>query len=140
MGDQKEAEQIMEAKTPADDDLLQVAHKRRARRSRNARKLDAAQSAPPLQADVKGKGRALLLQRNVVCGSDEHVAEEELNPFIWRNLPSEILKLVVDLVPQMQLYFQLAKNVVRNLNQGSCVMSMDFHPMQQSVLLGMYGL
>lgn len=33
----------------------------------------------------------------------------------------------------------LPKNVARNLNQGSCVMSMDFHPMQQSVLLGMYG-
>jgi hypothetical protein len=137
MEDQKEAEQIMEAKTPADDDLLQVADRRRARRSRNARKFDAA---PPVQADVKGKGRALL-PRNVVCGSDEQVAEEEeLNPLIWRNLPSEILNLVMDLVPQMQLYFQLAKNVVRNLNQGSCVMSMDFHPMQQSVLLGMYAL
>jgi hypothetical protein len=133
MEDQKEAEQIMEAKTPADDDLLQVADRRRARRSRNARTFDAAHSAPPVQADVKGKG-------NVVCGSDEQVAEEELNPLIWRNLPSEILNLVMDLVPQMQLYFQLAKNVVRNLNQGSCVMSMDFHPMQQSVLLGMYAL
>ena len=139
MEDLKEDEHIMEAKTPADDDLLQVADKRRARRSRNARKFGAAQSAPSVQADVKGKGRALL-KRNVVCGSGEHVAKEKLNPLIWRNLPSEILNLVLDLVPQMQLYFQLAKNVVRNLNQSSRVMSMDFHPMQQSVLLGMYGL
>ena len=132
-----EDEQIRQAKTLADDDLLHVPDRRRARRSRNARKFDAAQSAPPVQADVKGKGRALL-QRDVVCGYGEPVAEEELNPIIWRNLPSEILNLVLDHVPQMQLYFQLAKNVARNLNQGSCVMSMDFHPMQQSVLLGMY--
>jgi hypothetical protein len=33
----------------------------------------------------------------------------------------------------------LPKNVARSLNQGSCVMSMDFHPIQQTVLLGMYG-
>jgi hypothetical protein len=32
----------------------------------------------------------------------------------------------------------LPKNVARSLNQGSCVMSMDFHPIQQTVLLGMY--
>lgn len=30
----------------------------------------------------------------------------------------------------------LPKTVVRNLNQGSNVMSMDFHPQQQTVLLG----
>jgi hypothetical protein len=29
----------------------------------------------------------------------------------------------------------LPKAVARTLNQGSCVMSMDFHPVQQSVLL-----
>ncbi|XP_024384335.1 protein TOPLESS-RELATED PROTEIN 2 isoform X4 [Physcomitrium patens] len=29
----------------------------------------------------------------------------------------------------------LPKSVARSLNQGSCVMSMDFHPIQQSVLL-----
>lgn len=32
----------------------------------------------------------------------------------------------------------LPKTVARSLNQGSCVMSMDFHPIQQSVLLGKY--
>lgn len=30
----------------------------------------------------------------------------------------------------------LPKTAVRTLNQGSCVMSMDFHPMQQTILLG----
>ena len=30
----------------------------------------------------------------------------------------------------------LPKVVARSLNQGSCVMSMDFHPVQQTVLLG----
>jgi hypothetical protein len=30
----------------------------------------------------------------------------------------------------------LPKNVARSFNQGSCVMSMDFHPIQQTVLLG----
>jgi len=32
----------------------------------------------------------------------------------------------------------LPKTVARSLNQGSCVMSMDFHPIQQSVLLGTF--
>lgn len=30
----------------------------------------------------------------------------------------------------------LPKNVARNLNQGSSPMSMDFHPVQQTLLLG----
>lgn len=32
----------------------------------------------------------------------------------------------------------LPKQVVRNLNQGSNVMSLDFHPVQQTILLGTY--
>lgn len=31
----------------------------------------------------------------------------------------------------------LPKNVVRTLNQGSSPMSMDFHPVQQTLLLGL---
>jgi hypothetical protein len=30
----------------------------------------------------------------------------------------------------------IPKTVARTLNQGSCVMSMDFHPVQQTILLG----
>lgn len=32
----------------------------------------------------------------------------------------------------------LPKNVVRTLSQGSTVMSMDFHPQHQTILLGLY--
>ena len=32
----------------------------------------------------------------------------------------------------------LPKAVVRTLSQGSNVMSMDFHPQQQNILLGLY--
>lgn len=32
----------------------------------------------------------------------------------------------------------LPKNVTRTLNQGSSPMSMDFHPLQQTLLLGLY--
>jgi hypothetical protein len=32
----------------------------------------------------------------------------------------------------------LPKNVVRTLNQGSNVMSLDFHPIQQTILLGLF--
>ena len=31
----------------------------------------------------------------------------------------------------------IPKTVVRNLSQGSNVMSMDFHPQQQTILLGL---
>ena len=31
----------------------------------------------------------------------------------------------------------LPKTVMRNLNQGSSPMSMDFHPVQQTILLGL---
>ena len=32
----------------------------------------------------------------------------------------------------------LPKNVMRTLNQGSSPMSMDFHPVQQTLLLGIF--
>jgi hypothetical protein len=32
----------------------------------------------------------------------------------------------------------LPKNVLRTLNQGSSPMSMDFHPVQQTLLLGLH--
>ena len=38
--------------------------------------------------------------------------------------------------PNIYSQDDLPKAVVRNLNQGSNVMSMDFHPQQQTVLLG----
>lgn len=34
----------------------------------------------------------------------------------------------------------LPKTVVRTLNQGSSPMSMDFHPVQQTLLLGLHPL
>lgn len=42
--------------------------------------------------------------------------------------------------PQTSIYSQddLPKNVVRTLNQGSNVMSLDFHPIQQTILLGLF--
>lgn len=42
--------------------------------------------------------------------------------------------------PQTSMYSQddLPKNVVRTLNQGSNVMSLDFHPIQQTILLGLF--
>lgn len=40
--------------------------------------------------------------------------------------------------PAMYSPDELPKNVARTLNQGSCVMSMDFHPIQQMILLGTF--
>lgn len=40
--------------------------------------------------------------------------------------------------PNVYSQDDLTKTVVRTLNQGSNVMSMDFHPQQQTILLGLY--
>lgn len=55
-----------------------------------------------VHADMKGKGR-VSLEGEVVCGCGEHVAEEEMNPSIWSNLPVNLVELVLAfVVPQIE--------------------------------------
>lgn len=56
------------------------------------------------------------------------------------NLPVNILPLAYpgqSHAHSMHSADDLPKNVVANLNQGSAVKSMDFHPVQQTLLLGL---
>lgn len=59
--------------------------------------------------------------------------------FIQANLPINVLPMSFSGHGHSQAFSapdDLPKNVARTLNQGSSPMSMDFHPVQQTLLLG----
>lgn len=59
--------------------------------------------------------------------------------FLYANLPVNIFPVTISAQNQSQGLYSpddLPKTVARTLNQGSSPMSMDFHPVQQTILLG----
>lgn len=52
------------------------------------------------------------------------------------NLPINILPISYSGQSSQISVYDFPKNVIVNLNQGSAIKSMDFHPSQMSLLLG----
>ncbi|KAJ4720991.1 Protein TOPLESS-like protein [Melia azedarach] len=71
-----------------------------------------------------------------ISGMDYQSADSEhLMKRIRTGQPDEVSFAGVAHTPNVYSQDDLAKTVVRTLNQGSNVMSMDFHPQQQTILL-----
>lgn len=74
------------------------------------------------------------MSKKVYVIGDVYIIFQQVN-----NLPVNILPVAYTPQSHGQSYYgadELPKTVIMTLNQGSAVKSMDFHPVQQILLLG----
>jgi len=82
-----------------------------------------------------------IISNSLVEKSSFNLMFSAIHHFMQVNLPVNVLSATFPGHGQHSQAFNtpddIPKAVVRTLNQGSAPMSMDFHPVQQSLLLGL---
>lgn len=82
-----------------------------------------------------------IISNSLVGKSSFDLMYSGIHHFMQVNLPVNVLSATFPGHGQHSQAFNapddIPKAVVRTLNQGSAPMSMDFHPVQQSLLLGL---